>query len=116
MNKLKKKIESIIYRLVRSDAANNFNSCDKCKKRRKNWVDFSFKSNLLIGYDKISDEWLAFTDFNLYAKTWAMNGYMIDIHTLNEDLWKKLKPLCRKCITEFLKSYVEPESKENEAG
>lgn len=113
MIRIKDRVKSIIYRLLRSEAANSFNSCGKCKKRRKNWVDLTFKNNLLIGYDKILGEWVAFTDYNFYAKTWAMNGYITNIYTLREDLWNTLKPLCRKCVTVVLTSYVEPE---DEAG
>jgi hypothetical protein len=116
MIRFKDRIYSIVYRLLRSEASNTFNSCNKCKKRRKNWIDLTHKKNLLIGYDKILGEWVAFTDYNFYAKTWAMNGYIVKIYTLHEKLWDILKPLCRKCISNFLKSYVEPEERSNEAG
>lgn len=117
MIRIKDRVYSIIYRLLRSEAANSYNSCAKCKKRRKNWADLTFKNNLLIGYDRVLDEWVAFTDYNFYAKTWAMNGYIVKIYTLHEKLWNTIKPLCRKCISGVLKNYVEPEeSGINEAG
>jgi len=115
MIKVKDRIKSLIHWLVRSEAANGFTAC-KCKKRRKNWVNFSFKKNYLIGYDKILREWVAFAEYDSYAKIWAMNGYIINIYTLHEELWEKLKPLCRKCINTFLRGYKEPEDEKNETG
>lgn len=105
-----------MYRLVRSDAANGFNSCGKCKKKRKNWVDHTFKKNCLIGYYKLSSNWVIFTDYNVYAKVWAMNGYITNMYHLHEKLWAELKPLCRTCISKVLENYKEPEVGENEAG
>ena len=116
MIRFKDRLKSLIYRLERSEAPNGFNYCGQCKKKRKNWNDITYKKNYLIGFHKILHEWVAFTDYNFYAKTWVMNGYIVDIYTLKPELWDKLKPLCRACITEYLKNYKEPEGEEeNEA-
>ena len=103
MIRIKDRLKSLLYRLLRSDAANSFNAC-KCKKKR-NWADLSFKNDSLIGYDKILAEWVIFTEYNFYAKVWVMNGYIVNVHTLDEKLWNIVKLLCRKCITTTLKNH-----------
>lgn len=104
---------SAIYRLLRSEATNNFSSCGKCKKRCRNFSGSLFKENSLIGYDRILGEWVVFTEYNTYAKIWVLNGHTVKILTLHEKLWKDIRPLCRKCISDYLVNYKEPE---NEAG
>ena len=103
MIRFRDRLKSLVYRILRTDAANQFNVCKRCK-RRKQWRDFSFKAGYLVGYDRIVAEWVLFTEHNFYAKTWAMNGYIVDIHRLTEELWKRIEPLCRVCITEFMKT------------
>lgn len=107
MIKIKDKIKSIFYRVLRSEQPNGFNMCNTCKKRRKNWQDFSFKPNNLIGHDNILGEWVSFSDYNGYAKIWVINGYITDIYILTEALYGSIRLLCRCCIATFLETYEE---------
>lgn len=109
MIRLKDLFKSIIYRLGRSDAANGFNPCSNCQVKRRHWKDLTFKKELLIGYDEVLGEWVIFSDYNTYAKIWVMNKYIVKIYTLHEKLWKEIKLLCRKCVHEIMKNYVESE-------
>lgn len=112
MIRLKDWFESIIYRVCRSDAANGFSACTACHKRRKHWLDLTFKKDLLIAYDRILDEWVVFSEYNGYSKIWVMNKYIVKIYTLHEQLWKQLKPLCGKCVHGVMKDYVEQEEED----
>ena len=107
MIKIMDRIKSIIYRILRSDSPNGYNICQCCKKRRKNWAELIFKREALIGYDKVLCEWVMFSEHNVYAKVWVINGYIVKVYTLNNDLWKNICHLCRCCITEYLKDYKE---------
>jgi len=92
-------IKSMAYRLLRSRAYSSFNCCSKCKKNRKNyWDTFNFKSDHLIGYDKILAEWILFQDNNLYVKIWLMNGYVVDVYPLTEKIWNTISTFCSRCI------------------
>lgn len=114
--RFKDRVYSIIYKLLRSEAANSFNSCNKCRKRKKQITDFVFKPEYLIGYDNVLGEWVVFSEYNTYAKIWAMNGYVVRIFTLHEKLWKTVRYMCRKCMTEHFETYTEPQDEVNETG
>lgn len=106
------RVKSIIYRMLRPKIPNKFNCCNVCKKYRRNWVEFDFADSTkdyLIGYDKILAEYVAFTEYNLYAKILVMNKYVVDIHKLNQELFDAIRLMCRKCIRNYLKNYVEVE-------
>lgn len=114
--RLKDRVYSIIYKLLRSEASNGINSCSKCKKYKKQITDFVFKPEFLIGYSKVLGEWVVFSEYNTYAKIWAMNGYVVNIFTLHEKLWKSIRYLCRRCMTEHFETYAEPQDEVNETG
>jgi len=114
--RFKDRIFSILYRLLRSEASNNLSSCNRCKKRKRQIDNWIYKPEYLIGYDKVLGEWVVFSEYNTYAKIWAISGYVIRIYTLHEKLWNKIRRLCRVCMTEHFKTYVEPEDEGNEAG
>ena len=114
MIRLSDKIKSFIYRVLRSDTPNGYNSCGTCKKKRKNWADATFKPGNLVGFDNVLSEWVIFADYNVYAKIWVMNGYITNIFKLSNNLWNDIKPLCRCCITNYLKSYIEPACQEDD--
>jgi len=101
MIKLTDKIRSLFYRLLRSEAPNGFNICKKCRKKRRNWNEIS-KKHTFIGYDQVLGEWVSFTEHNMYAKAWAMNGYITNLTKRTDELDIRILPLCRKCITDLL--------------
>lgn len=107
--RVKDYIKSFFYRLLRTEVpADVFNSCSKCKKRCRNFVEHpkTFK-NCLVGYDRVLGEWVFFSDHNGYVKILVMNGYIVSIFTLSEKLWKIIRPLCRKCLNVYFETYVE---------
>lgn len=114
--RLKDRLYSLLYRLLRSEASNGLRPCSKCKKRKRQINDWLFKPEYLIGYDKVLGEWVIFSEYNTYAKIWAINGYVVRIFTLHEKLWEKIGRMCRLCMTEHFETYVEPGDGENEAG
>jgi len=98
------RISSLFYRILRIEIPNYFGACKTCNKYKKNWDIFIFKENHLIGFDNILAEWVFFSDFNIYAKVWIINGYITNIHILDKDLWNRIKSLCRKCISKILQN------------
>lgn len=99
------KIKAIMYLMMRSTAYTTFNGCSQCKKYRRNhWEIHSYKPDYLIAYDHMLHEWVLFKDYNLYAKVWLMNGYVTDIHTLDEKIWNAIHYSCERCIAKFFKT------------
>lgn len=104
MIRFKDRLKSLLYRVLRTQIPTDLiDTCNKCKKKRRSLFNLSFKPNHFIGYDKILSEWILFIDYNLYAKVWIMNGYIVNVRELDEKLWQKIKLLCCQCITRHFK-------------
>jgi hypothetical protein len=101
--KFRDKLRSFLYLLLSSNAPNRYNKCSQCKNKR-NWYlisAFDEKTNYLVGYYKITGEWVIFEDYNLYVKVLVLNGYIDHIFKLNKNIWNDLHFLCKKCIMQY---------------
>ncbi len=113
--RFKDKLKTIIYKtlrhLSRADiAVNTYNSCNKCKGRKRNWAEATYKDNSVLGHDQMMGEWIIFKDYNLAAKIQVMNEYIIDVVNLNEKLWDTVRYWCASCINAYMINYKEPEN------
>lgn len=102
---LKQKLKSILYGLMNITTLGDFNRCEKCEYRQRNFTNFSYAPDKFVAYDLMLNEWIVFSNNNTYVKLWLMNKTIINFHILTEDLWRRIRYLCSKCIkAEVLKN------------